>query len=129
MGVSETTQHAAIRHLVQHGVQVPHVVDGGVAATKAAAALGIACVLLTCTSIAFARRRRIYQLLLALGAGSLLLTVLTHVCETFDLFAFMRWGESNSAGHFLDLSTAVLGIAMLLSGVLGASLSRFRHLD
>jgi hypothetical protein len=34
-----------------------------------------------------------------------------------DLFPFMRWGEEDSAGHYLDLSSAVLGVTLFPLGL------------
>jgi hypothetical protein len=42
--------------------------------------------------------------------------VLTHVCEALHLLPWMRWGEPDSAGHYLDLSSAALGLTLLTAG-------------
>jgi hypothetical protein len=42
--------------------------------------------------------------------------VLTHVAEALHLFPAMRWGEPDSIGHYLDLSSAVLGVTLLPTG-------------
>ncbi len=52
--------------------------------------------------------------LMLLGAGCLIIVVLTHVCETFHLFPLMGWGLKHSPGHYLDLSAAILGLASFL---------------
>lgn len=88
--------------------------------SKALVGIGLMCALFTSSSVAFIRRRTIQRLFLTLGAAFLLLTVLTHVCEGLDLFSFMRWGEPNSPGHYLDLSSALVGFVLLLAGVVGA---------
>lgn len=54
--------------------------------------------------------------LMVLGAGCLVIVVLTHVCEAFHLFPVMGWGLRNSPGHYLDLSAAILGLAFLPAG-------------
>ena len=51
-----------------------------------------------------------------LGAGCLVIVVLTHVCETFHLFPAMGWGLKHSPGHYLDLSAAILGLTFLPMG-------------
>jgi hypothetical protein len=51
-----------------------------------------------------------------LGAGCLIIVVLTHVCETHHLFPVMGWGLRNSPGHYLDLSAAILGLAFCPAG-------------
>src|SRR5262249_25863094 len=68
------------------------------------------------------RRRRkvtIWRLLQLIGAGCLVVVVLTHVAETFKLFPIMGWGLPTSPGHYLDLISAVLGCALLPLGFLG----------
>ena len=50
--------------------------------------------------------------------------VLTHVAETFRIFPVMGWGLPNSAGHYVDLASAVLGCTLLALG-LGACAYRF----
>ena len=52
----------------------------------------------------------------AFGAGCLMIVVLTHVCESFHLFPSMGWGLKHSPGHYLDLSAAILGLALLPAG-------------
>ena len=54
--------------------------------------------------------------LMALGAGCLVIVVLTHVCEAFHLFPVMGWGLKDSPGHYLDLGAAALGLALLPAG-------------
>jgi hypothetical protein len=49
------------------------------------------------------------------GAGCLVVVVLTHMAEALPLFPSMGWGESNSVGHYTDLASAVLGMALLLA--------------
>src|SRR5262249_52108123 len=68
------------------------------------------------------RRRRkvtIWRLLQLIGAGCLVVVVLTHVAETFKLFPIMGWGLPTSPGHYLDLISAVLGCTLLPLGFLG----------
>jgi hypothetical protein len=38
--------------------------------------------------------------------------VLTHFAEALHLLPAMRWGEPDSAGHCVDLSSAVLGVTL-----------------
>ena len=40
------------------------------------------------------------------------------VVITHDLFAWMRWGDEHSAGHYLDLVSAVLGGTLFPVGYL-----------
>jgi hypothetical protein len=64
----------------------------------------------------FLKSRTLGSLLQAAGAACLLVVVLTHVSEALRLFPFMRWGEEGSAGHYLDLASAVLGVALFSLG-------------
>ena len=52
------------------------------------------------------------------GAGFLVVVVLTHVFEALHLFPFMHWGDERSIGHYLDLSSAVLGVTLFATGFL-----------
>lgn len=38
------------------------------------------------------------------------MVVITHLCEALQLFPWMHWGQEQSVGHCLDLSSAILGI-------------------
>jgi hypothetical protein len=68
--------------------------------------------------VTFARRKTMFSLLQLVGAGCLVVVVLTHVCEALHLLPWMRWGEPDSAGHYLDLSSAALGLTLLTAGYL-----------
>ncbi len=65
----------------------------------------------------------IARYLMLLGAGCLVIVVLTHVCERLHLFPVMGWGLRNSLGHYLDLSAAILGLAFVPAGYFLASRS------
>jgi len=54
--------------------------------------------------------------LMVLGAVCLVVVVLTHVFERWRLFPWMGWGLRHSAGHYLDLCAAVLGLTSLPAG-------------
>jgi hypothetical protein len=51
------------------------------------------------------------------GSGCLVIVVLTHVAERFHLLPGMGWGLPNSPGHYLDLSSAISGIVLLLAAL------------
>jgi hypothetical protein len=53
-----------------------------------------------------------------IGLRCLVIVVLTHIAEKLDLFPGMGWGLPDSAGHYVDLTSAVLGCALLIAGVL-----------
>jgi hypothetical protein len=65
--------------------------------------------------------------LMLLGAGCLIIVVLTHVCEEFHLFPVMGWGLKHSPGHYLDLSAAILGLAFLPAGYFLALAAKARN--
>jgi len=62
------------------------------------------------------RRRTVWSALQLVGAGCLVVVVLTHVCEALHLFPWMLWGESHSAGHYLDFASAILGLTLFPIG-------------
>ena len=50
------------------------------------------------------------------GSVSLIVVVLTHIAEALHFLPFMGWGEAHSAGHYLDLASAVLAVTLLPVG-------------
>jgi hypothetical protein len=48
----------------------------------------------------------------------LVVVALTHVAETLSLFPSMRSGEPDSIGHYIDLSSALLGLMLVPVGYL-----------
>jgi len=62
-------------------------------------------------------------LVMFLGAGCLVVVILTHFAEALRLFPAMQWGEPHSAGHYLDLTSAVTGVTLLAVGFV----MRVRH--
>jgi hypothetical protein len=46
------------------------------------------------------------------------MVILIHVAEALHLFPWMGWGLESSVGHYLDLSSAVLGLALFPLGYL-----------
>jgi|SRR5215470_12426798 len=85
---------------------------------KAIIALMPVSLLLSGSVIMCLRRRTSYQFIQLLGAGCLVVVVLTHVCEALHLFPGMHWGLVHSAGHYLDLTAALLGAALFPVGYL-----------
>jgi len=47
-----------------------------------------------------------------------MVVVLAHLCEGLDMFPSMGWGHENSAGHYIDLISAILGVAFFSVGLL-----------
>ena len=72
------------------------------------------------------RGSTVWSLLQVLGAACFALVVLTHVCEALQLFPSMRWGLEDSAGHYIDLWSGVLGLALFSIGYLLYALNK-RH--
>lgn len=66
----------------------------------------------------FSRGRSVASAVRLLGAGCLMIVVLTHIAEALQWFPRMRWGDAESLGHYLDLSSAVLGVALFPLGYL-----------
>jgi hypothetical protein len=69
----------------------------------------------------------IWRLLQLIGAGGLVVVVLTHVAETLELFPNMGWGLPTSPGHYLDLVSAILGCTLLPLGFLGNAIVRRKN--
>jgi len=61
------------------------------------------------------------------GAGFLLVVVLAHIAEAFHLFPAMGWGLPNSAGHYVDLVSAIAGTILLVAGYLARVQSKRRN--
>jgi hypothetical protein len=55
------------------------------------------------------------------------MVVVAHVCEALQLFPWMGWGLQDSAGHYLDLASAVLGSRCFPSAICGTRLSSERN--
>jgi hypothetical protein len=52
------------------------------------------------------------------GVVCLIVVVLTHVAEHWHIFPAMGWGQPNSPGHYLDLSSAILGVTLILAALI-----------
>jgi hypothetical protein len=68
-------------------------------------------------------RERVGRSLLVFGLACVIVVVLTHVAEAFDILPAMGWGRPNSAGHYLNLASAILGCVALPLGFLAVILS------
>jgi hypothetical protein len=69
----------------------------------------------------------IWQILQLLGVACLIIVVLTHVTEGYRIFPAMGWGLPNSAGHYLDLISAILGSTLFPLGFMGSALTRRKN--
>ncbi len=85
---------------------------------KALLAFLPACLLLLASGIRFYQSKTVGVGLQLVGASALALVVLTHICEALHLFPRMHWGWQGSAGHYLDLVSAILGLALFPMGYL-----------
>lgn len=85
---------------------------------KALLALFPALLLFFGALVFYARRKALYFLLQLFGAGCLVLVPVTHVAEALHLFPWMQWGLEHSAGHYLDLCGAALGLTLFPIGYL-----------
>jgi hypothetical protein len=94
-----------------------------VALLKALIALFPACLLLGGSTILFLRGKTLYLFMQFFGAGCMGVVVLAHVCEALRLFPGMHWGLEQSAGHYVNLAGAVLGLTLFPAGYLLHALS------
>jgi hypothetical protein len=93
-------------------------VEMNMALIKAIAALVPAGMLFAGSVVLYCRSKAPSSLLQLLGAGCLVIVVLTHVCEALGLFPWMHWGLQGSVGHFLDFWSATLGLVLFPAGYL-----------
>jgi hypothetical protein len=85
---------------------------------KGLVALVLATMLFSGSLFLFFRGKTVCSLLQLLGAGCLVVVVLTHVCEALHLFPWMHWGLERGIGHYLDFWSAVLGLTLFPVGYL-----------
>jgi hypothetical protein len=90
--------------------------------------VGIAAGMLFCGALVlFGRERSVSTFLQLIGAGCLIIVVLTHVAEALRLFPSMQWGLPHSLGHYVDFGSAVLTLALFPVGYLSHALSTARQ--
>jgi predicted Na+-dependent transporter len=82
------------------------------------------CILFAGSAALFIRAKTVTSLLQLLGAGCLVIVVLTHLSEALHLFPWMNWGRPHSVGHYLDFWSAVLGVSLFPVGYLLHSLKK-----
>ena len=68
--------------------------------------------------------KALWRFLQFFGAAGLITVALTHVAETLHLFPGMGWGQPDSAGHYLDLVSAILGCALHPLGFVASVIQR-----
>ena len=93
---------------------------------KALIVLVLASILLLSSMVLFVREKTFACFLQLIGAGCLVVVVLTHVFEAFRLFPAMHWGHEHGVGHYIDFGSAVLGLSLFRTGYLLHSLTRRR---
>ena len=69
-------------------------------------------------AVQFTRRRSMGCLLQLIGAAAMAAVVVTHICEQFKLLPWMGWGLTNSAGHYVDLASALAALTLFPLGYL-----------
>ena len=97
------------------------------ALARALVALLPAGMLLCGAAALFVRGRSVYAFLQLIGAGCLVVAVLTHIAEALNLFPRMQWGLNHSVGHYVDLWSAILGLTLFPTGYLLHALTRRRN--
>jgi len=85
---------------------------------KALIAFVPVCILFARSLISFLHGKAVGSFLQLLGAGCLVVVVLTHISEALALLPFMHWGLPHSMGHDLDLWCVVLGLTLCPLGYL-----------
>jgi hypothetical protein len=93
---------------------------------KTLVALVPALVLFSGSIVLVSRGKTVSSFLQLLGAGCLVMVVLTHVFEALHLFPSMHWGLEDSVGHYLDFWSAVLGLTPFPVGYLLHAITK-RH--
>jgi len=73
------------------------------------------------SAVLYAKEKTASSLVQLVGAGFLVIVLLVHVAEAFHLLPSMGWGLPSSAGHYVDLVSAFLGLILF---TLGYSLRR-----
>jgi hypothetical protein len=66
--------------------------------------------------VLISKGRTVWSFLQVIGAGCLVIVALTHASEALGLLPWMHWGREASLGHYLDLSSAVLGVTLFPTG-------------
>src|SRR5438876_8936467 len=91
---------------------------------KRLVALAPASMLFSGSVVLFFRGKTVCSLLQLLGAGCLVVVVLTHVCEALHLFPWMHWGLEQGVGHYLDFWSVVVRLTLFPVGYLFHSLTK-----
>ncbi|MBO0734879.1 MAG: hypothetical protein J2P49_11315 [Methylocapsa sp.] len=76
-----------------------------------------------------AKSRTVWRFLQFFGSACLIVVVLTHIAETAGLLTSMGWGLPNSAGHYLDFISAILGLTLFPLGIFAEAVARRKNLS
>jgi len=85
------------------------------------------CAAFVASIMLFAKEKTTWSFLQLFGAGCLVVVVATHIAEAFHLFPRMNWGLPNSAGHYVDLISAVSGLILFPLGYISRTLAKRRN--
>jgi hypothetical protein len=105
---------AAISVINDQGVLSSSAMNGTFA--KALAAMVPTGISFVGSALLFVREKTVGSFLQLLGAGCLVIVALADLCEALHLFCAMQWGSEHSAGHYLDLGSAVFGFTLFPVG-------------
>ena len=119
-GLESLTAIAIKRQIMQNMPEL------NTASLKAFIALIPASMLLFGSAVLFLKGKTVSSVLQLLGAACLLVVVLCHLCEAFQLLPSMHFGREHSVGHYLDFWSAVLGLSLFPIGYLLNALTNRR---
>jgi len=72
--------------------------------------------LLVASALSYRSNKTLPSFMQLIGVSFLLVVVFAHLCEAFSAFPSMGWGKEGTPGHYLDLSSAVLGVVLFAVG-------------
>lgn len=84
--------------------------------SRAAVMLAPTLVLLGTSFVSYRAKKTLPSFMQFAGASFMLVVVFAHICEGFSILAFMGWGKEGTIGHYLDLSSAILGVTLFAVG-------------
>jgi hypothetical protein len=85
---------------------------------KGVLALVSTCGLVAVCAARLVTGRSLASALQAFGIGCFAIMAATHVFEEFSLLPALGWGRPESVGHFIDLTAALLGVALVAASFL-----------
>ncbi len=97
------------------------------ATTKSILALLLTTIVFAVAVILRRRRSTFATTLLAFGTAFFIIVAFAHVFEALTLLPAFGWGRPHSAGHYIDLTAAVLGIILVIAGLIAAWAERRRR--